>query len=216
MNDIMKNIKRLRQRKGLTQEELGAKLHVTRQAVSNWETGKNQPDIEILKSLAEILEVDVNELLYAPKPDMDRQRRIITAAVFCAMAVVAWVGYFSFERWAIAWQGSHYELRPAILCIWVLKPLAYVLTGIAAAAFARVWVNVQPKTKFCRGMLDVGAVICLIYIFFVLWYWFGYQIGFTMPKQLSFVLGNYWWSRGQWVFLIPGVLFFLGWPRKAG
>ena len=75
MNDIMKNIKRLRQRKGLTQEELGSKLHVTRQAVSNWETGKNQPDIEILKSLAEILEVDVNELLYAPKPDMDRQRR---------------------------------------------------------------------------------------------------------------------------------------------
>ena len=39
MSDIMKNIKRLRQRKGLTQEELGSKLHVTRQAVSNWETG---------------------------------------------------------------------------------------------------------------------------------------------------------------------------------
>ena len=63
MSDIMKNIKRLRQRKGLTQEELGSKLHVTRQAVSNWETGKNQPDIEILKSLAETLEVDVSELL---------------------------------------------------------------------------------------------------------------------------------------------------------
>ena len=42
MNDIMKNIKRLRQERGLTQEELAEKLHVTRQAVSNWETGVSQ------------------------------------------------------------------------------------------------------------------------------------------------------------------------------
>ncbi len=34
MSDISKNIKRLRQEKGLTQDELAEKLHVTRQAVS--------------------------------------------------------------------------------------------------------------------------------------------------------------------------------------
>ena len=33
MNDIMKNIKRLRQRKGLTQEELGKALEVSTQAI---------------------------------------------------------------------------------------------------------------------------------------------------------------------------------------
>lgn len=41
MNDIGKNIKKLRQRNKLTQEELAETLRVTRQAVSNWETGKS-------------------------------------------------------------------------------------------------------------------------------------------------------------------------------
>ena len=37
--EIGKNIRRLRTEKGMTQEELAQQLHVTRQAVSLWETG---------------------------------------------------------------------------------------------------------------------------------------------------------------------------------
>ena len=40
MNDIGKNIKRFRSDKNITQEQLAERLHVTRQAVSNWENGK--------------------------------------------------------------------------------------------------------------------------------------------------------------------------------
>lgn len=39
MRDIGKNIKELRRARGLTQEELGERLHVTRQTVSNYENG---------------------------------------------------------------------------------------------------------------------------------------------------------------------------------
>lgn len=52
MNAVAKNLKRLRKQTGLTQEELAEKLHVTRQAVSSWETAKTQPDIETLTALA--------------------------------------------------------------------------------------------------------------------------------------------------------------------
>ena len=38
-------IKKLRRDQGLTQEELAGKIHVTRQAVSNWENEKNLPDL---------------------------------------------------------------------------------------------------------------------------------------------------------------------------
>ena len=48
-----KNLKQLRQREKLTQDALAERLHVTRQAVSSWETGKTQPDIETLTTLAE-------------------------------------------------------------------------------------------------------------------------------------------------------------------
>ena len=39
MNKVNSTIKRLRPEKGINQEELADQLHVTRQAVSNWETG---------------------------------------------------------------------------------------------------------------------------------------------------------------------------------
>ena len=43
---ISKNIKRLRQQAGLTQEQMAEKLFVTRQTVSLWENSKTQPDIQ--------------------------------------------------------------------------------------------------------------------------------------------------------------------------
>ena len=39
MSVIGKNMKKIRLEKGMTQEELAERLHVTRQAVSNWEQG---------------------------------------------------------------------------------------------------------------------------------------------------------------------------------
>lgn len=59
MNAVGKNLKQLRQREKLTQDALAERLHVTRQAVSSWETGKTQPDIETLTTLAEALNADV-------------------------------------------------------------------------------------------------------------------------------------------------------------
>lgn len=60
---INDNIKKYRRKKGLTQEEMAKKLHVVRQTVSKWETGKSVPDAEVLIRMAEVLDVSVNELL---------------------------------------------------------------------------------------------------------------------------------------------------------
>ncbi|MBR3762037.1 MAG: helix-turn-helix domain-containing protein [Lachnospiraceae bacterium] len=60
------NIKSLRKNKGYTQEELAARINVVRQTVSKWEKGFSVPDAEVLQRLADVLEVDVKELLGAP------------------------------------------------------------------------------------------------------------------------------------------------------
>ena len=61
---VGRNIRRFREAKGLTQEQLAERLCVTRQAVSNWENEKTQPDIDTLHKIAQVLEVSVEELIY--------------------------------------------------------------------------------------------------------------------------------------------------------
>ena len=48
---------------GLTQTQLSEKLNVSFQAISKWENGVTFPNIEILKDLASVLEVTVDEIL---------------------------------------------------------------------------------------------------------------------------------------------------------
>ena len=52
----------LRKQKGLSQEELGEKLDVTRQTISKWELGQTSPDTAKLTEIANFFEVGVNEL----------------------------------------------------------------------------------------------------------------------------------------------------------
>ena len=57
----------LRQKAGLSQEELANKVLVTRQAVSRWERGETEPNTETLKLLSRVFDVSINTLLGAPK-----------------------------------------------------------------------------------------------------------------------------------------------------
>ncbi len=57
------NILKLRKNMKLSQEELGAKVGVTRQTISNWELGETSPNPEQLKLLSKILNISIDELL---------------------------------------------------------------------------------------------------------------------------------------------------------
>lgn len=57
----------LRTKKGLSQDELAQEVHVTRQAVSRWETGETVPNTETLKLLSKLFDVSINTLLGSPR-----------------------------------------------------------------------------------------------------------------------------------------------------
>ena len=63
MIKIADNIRELRKHRGLTQEELAERLHLTPQAVSRWETGKTLPDAERIIDLATALNCSADEIL---------------------------------------------------------------------------------------------------------------------------------------------------------
>jgi len=67
MSTVGNNIKKFRSEKNITQEDLAENLSVSRQAVSNWECGKTEPDIDTLHKIASFLEVSIEELIYGEK-----------------------------------------------------------------------------------------------------------------------------------------------------
>lgn len=64
MNSILKQ---LRENNNLTQEQMAARLMVTRQAVSRWENGETQPNTDTLKLLSSEFNVSINTLLGSPR-----------------------------------------------------------------------------------------------------------------------------------------------------
>ena len=58
----------LRNKHGLSQDELAEKVFVTRQAVSRWENGETIPATETLKLLSKLFNVSINTLLGSPHP----------------------------------------------------------------------------------------------------------------------------------------------------
>ena len=65
--EIQEVLKNLRDKYQLTQEELAARVLVTRQAVSRWETGETQPNTDTLKLLSKEFNVSINTLLGSPR-----------------------------------------------------------------------------------------------------------------------------------------------------
>ena len=83
----------LRRERGLTQEQLAEKLHVTRQTVSSWETANSYPDVEMLAALSEVLEVSVEQLIYGEArekagEDLPRWMKMF---LYVLMLMLAWL-----------------------------------------------------------------------------------------------------------------------------
>ena len=57
----------LRNKAGLSQDELAEKVFVTRQAVSRWENGETTPGTETLKLLSKLFDVSINTILGSPR-----------------------------------------------------------------------------------------------------------------------------------------------------
>ena len=67
-------LKREREKRGWSQTELAEKLHVSRQSVSKWETGKNYPSIEVIIDLSDLFGITIDELL---RSDEELKEKVI-------------------------------------------------------------------------------------------------------------------------------------------
>ena len=65
-NSFPKNLKELRLTNNMTQTQVAEKLKTTQRKVSYWESGKIEPDLDTLISIAELFDVSIDELVGRP------------------------------------------------------------------------------------------------------------------------------------------------------
>ena len=112
--NIGEQIKARRTELNITQQDLADRLNVSRSAISNWETDKNYPDLQIIVQISEALQISLDELL---KGDADVVKKITkdttesrklrgrTKKLIVAVAVLA---VMLFATWCLffGWSGE--------------------------------------------------------------------------------------------------------------
>lgn len=87
---ISNNLRQLRLNSGMTQEQVSEQLGVTRQTLSSYESGRTQPDIDMLVRLSEIYGTDIDGIVYGKDRALKSQRivRLIAAILYAVLVVL--------------------------------------------------------------------------------------------------------------------------------
>jgi transcriptional regulator with XRE-family HTH domain len=166
------NLKRLRIRRNMKQEELAQRMHVSRQTVSGWETGRRQPDLETLKKLAEVLEVDIHELIYGNKPGeypkFQRKYVILTAIYGSIVALLLLLRLLVWPHFKVL-CATYYWGTPLFVCYYVLPVVGSFAFGAFFPALVQLFVPVRMGIRWAILLLVGGCAVLMPAILF----WFG-------------------------------------------
>lgn len=165
MSDVAKNIRKYRMQRTLTQDGLAEKLHVTRQTVSNWETGKNQPDLDTLEALSQVLEVGVSELFggkeEGPAYPRFQRKAVLHVAVLGFFALLLLADGLFLAPHLLEVQRRTYNILPRLLNSFVVTPLLCALAGMLLPAVVSLWRRVLAKGRLRLVLLLAFALLLL-------------------------------------------------------
>ncbi|HDR8257959.1 TPA: helix-turn-helix transcriptional regulator [Bacillus cereus] len=131
-------LKEEREKRNWSQNDLAEKLHVSRQSVSKWETGKNYPSIEIIIHLSDLFGITIDELL---RSDEELTQKIIEDSK--QLAYPKWkvfldslfmIGVFLFIAKIVVWMlnkfaGASITIVADAPYVMNLLPLIFMIIG---------------------------------------------------------------------------------------
>ena len=146
-------IRELRAAAGMSQDDLAARVYVSRQTISSWENGKTYPDVQSLLLLSEIFGASVDSLIRGDVETMNetidrdietmkRLSSVMLGFLLLMIAALIWVGLQAF-----AWDWPLEQTVPTFA-------LALVLWGVAM--FAACWVE---RIKREHDLITYGEIL---------------------------------------------------------
>lgn len=183
------NLTEQRHLSGYTQKQVAEKLSYSDKAVSKWERGASVPDITVLKKLAELYGVSVDDLLTRRRGKTDEEIRLDKIryrnyALICGMSVLlVWLiatVLFVLFRYLFPQNPWHF------MCFIYAFPVSCVVWLVLNS----VWLN--RRLNYLIISILLWAVLLAVFMTFVplgLRLWFIFALG--IPGQLIILL----WSR---------------------
>ncbi len=145
-NNVGRNIRNLRIRADMTQDALAEKLFVSRQTISNYETGRSQPDVDMLVRLAEALHTDAGVLIYGPPVPPDKKAQWLRCALALGCLLVWGVLAFPAGEYLREQARFAYHWYSGVFVLELLaKPLFAVTLGWALLQLTTLFGARQPK-----------------------------------------------------------------------
>ena len=81
INEIIKvgnNIKRIRKQKNISQKDMAKKLNMPSSTYSNYENNNREPNAATLRKIADILNVDISDLLNLNSPENESSEKYLS------------------------------------------------------------------------------------------------------------------------------------------
>ena len=161
MRDIGKNIKAFRLKNKITQEQLAESLYVTRQTISNYETGRSHPDIDMLRNIADIYKIDVETLIYGDVPVDGRSLRTKVYVVMgCVIYIVAASIFIAgFYDYIYDYTVTTFDRTWMMLFTFAIRPLLCIGMGVTSIEIVSQFICIKPFKRHSK--LRAFAWICI-------------------------------------------------------
>ena len=185
---IGKFIAQKRKEKGLKQSDISVKLGVSDRSVSNWERGKNMPDLSLLEPLSKILDISINELLMGEDIREDNNENY-------EQSVINTINYSKNKMDKLVKKISFSIVMLGLILTFVSTAIfkdnldwsnIYLIIGIIITLIGVITVTIN--FKIIKKVIYILGFICILIIAIFIFDFIGVKYNNTKPR---FILNIY-------------------------
>ena len=189
------NLIRLRTAAGMTQAELGEKLHYSDKAVSKWERAESVPDAWVLLELARLFGVTVDDLLHehsawTPPATLATEKETYSRR-FIILTAIAGIWTLCVVEFALVWA-----LLGSVQ--WIVFIVGLPLTLIVLLVFDIVWFHGKHSMYLVMGLvLSLLVLIYLLLLKYNFWQFFLILAPAELLVFFGFQIRKPLWKRAS-------------------
>ena len=174
--EFNEKLQELRKRENLTQEELAEILHVSRAAVSKWESGRGLPSIDSLKDISRHFSISLDDLLSSEnllaiaenEGNRRIERHLVTSfgIIDCSSLMLAFLPVFSLKNTGVVLSVSLLALAPDKPVLFAAC-LAAICANVAIGLFGLLLEKKHQEFWRTKGRIASQAITCVCALVFI-------------------------------------------------